>query len=95
MTVAPRVVDNDDQLKKKTTEVSHCSLLILCRVLLTRNTTVTESQNIIHHQARKENRLEKQKKKALKATYQNNPKVFEKEPSELLSDVDKEEDTMV
>jgi len=48
-----------------------------------------------HRQATKEKRLEKQKKRALKVTYQDNPDVFEREPSELLSDTDRDEDTMV
>jgi hypothetical protein len=39
--------------------------------------------------------MAKQKKKALKAAYQGHPDVFEKEPSELLSDMDRQEDTMV
>jgi hypothetical protein len=37
----------------------------------------------------------KNRKKALKTTYQDNPEVFETEPSELHSDADREEDTMV
>ncbi|KAG1846302.1 hypothetical protein C8R48DRAFT_779533 [Suillus tomentosus] len=47
-----------------------------------------------HRQATKEKRLEKQKKRALKVTYQDNSDVFEREPSELLSDTDRDEDTM-
>ncbi|KAG2108841.1 hypothetical protein BD769DRAFT_1392652 [Suillus cothurnatus] len=39
-------------------------------------------------------KLEKQKKRALKVTYQDNPDVFEREPSELLSDSNRDEDTM-
>ncbi|KAG2073877.1 hypothetical protein BDR04DRAFT_1115990 [Suillus decipiens] len=47
-----------------------------------------------HRQATKEKRLEKQKKRVLKVTYQDNPDVFEREPSELLSDADRDKDTM-
>ncbi|KAG0704167.1 hypothetical protein DFH29DRAFT_997875 [Suillus ampliporus] len=69
------------------------SLLLRCDASLTFS-TVSEMQNTVCHQATKEKRLEKQKKRALKATYQDNPDVFEKEPSELLSDSDRDEDTM-
>ncbi|KAG1889975.1 hypothetical protein F4604DRAFT_1673484 [Suillus subluteus] len=55
---------------------------------------LSEMQNTVRRQATKEKRLEKQKKRALKATYQDNPDVFEREPSELLSDTDRDEDTM-
>jgi hypothetical protein len=50
---------------------------------------------MVRRQATKEKKLEKQKKRALKVTYQDNPDVFEREPSELLSDSDRDEDTMV
>ncbi|KAG1848490.1 hypothetical protein DFJ58DRAFT_889957 [Suillus subalutaceus] len=66
---APRVVVNDDQLKKQATKV-------------------------VHHQARKQDKLETRQKKVLKTAYQNDPDRFKKEPSVLLSDIDKEEDTM-
>ncbi|KAG2106484.1 hypothetical protein BD769DRAFT_1675906 [Suillus cothurnatus] len=49
---------------------------------------------MVRRQATKEKKLEKQKKRALKVTYQDNPDVFEREPSELLSDSDRDEDTM-
>ncbi|KAG2086371.1 hypothetical protein BD769DRAFT_1681213 [Suillus cothurnatus] len=49
---------------------------------------------MVRCQATKEKKLEKQKKRALKVTYQDNPDVFEREPSELLSDSDRDEDTM-
>ncbi|KAG2351946.1 hypothetical protein BDR07DRAFT_1494786 [Suillus spraguei] len=42
----------------------------------------------------KEQKLDKQKKKALKAAYQNHPDGFEQEPSELHSDIDRQEDMM-
>ncbi|KAG1796663.1 uncharacterized protein HD556DRAFT_1441342 [Suillus plorans] len=56
--------------------------------------SLSETQNIVRRQATKEKRLEKQKTRALKVTYQDNPDVFEREPSELLSDTDRDEDTM-
>ncbi|KAG1842711.1 hypothetical protein C8R48DRAFT_678958 [Suillus tomentosus] len=59
-----------------------------------RTARVSETQNMAHRQVTKEKRLEKQKKRALKVTYQDNPDVFEREPSELLSDADRDEDTM-
>jgi hypothetical protein len=52
-------------------------------------------QQVAHRQARKQDKLEKRQKKVLKTAYQNDPNRFEKEPSVLLSDFDKEEDTMV
>ncbi|KAG2117747.1 hypothetical protein DEU56DRAFT_761304 [Suillus clintonianus] len=58
------------------------------------NYRLSESQHIVRRQARKEDKLEKRKKKALKSAYQGNPKDFEREPSELLSDPDRAEDTM-
>ncbi|KAG1775222.1 hypothetical protein EV702DRAFT_1236232 [Suillus placidus] len=58
------------------------------------NYRLSESQHVVRRQEIKENRTAKQKKKALKAAYQGHPDVFEKEPSELLSDIDRQEDTM-
>ncbi|KAG1876695.1 hypothetical protein DFJ58DRAFT_835980 [Suillus subalutaceus] len=58
------------------------------------NYRFSESQHVVHRQEIKETRTAKQKKKALKAAYQGHPDVFEKEPSELLSDMDRQEDTM-
>ncbi|KAG2336403.1 hypothetical protein BDR05DRAFT_1005910 [Suillus weaverae] len=55
---------------------------------------VSESQHVTHRQENKEKKLEKQKKKALRATYEANPNGFEQEPSELHSDIDREEETM-
>ncbi|KAG0700883.1 hypothetical protein DFH29DRAFT_876262 [Suillus ampliporus] len=49
---------------------------------------------VMHCQEDKEKKSEKWKKKVLKATYQADPNVFEQEPAELHSDVDREEDTM-
>jgi hypothetical protein len=69
-------------------------LLLRCDTSLT-SCTVSETQNMVRRQATKEKKLEKQKKRALKVTYQDNPDVFEREPSELLSDSDRDEDTMV
>ncbi|KAG1886053.1 hypothetical protein F4604DRAFT_1675734 [Suillus subluteus] len=53
-----------------------------------------ESQHVVHCQKIKEKWSEKQKKKALKAAYQGQPDIFEQEPSELLSNIDRQEDTM-
>ncbi|KAG1865455.1 hypothetical protein DFJ58DRAFT_864495 [Suillus subalutaceus] len=53
-----------------------------------------ELQQVIHRQARKQDKLKKWQKKVLKTAYQNDPDHFEKEPSVLLSNIDKEEDTM-
>ncbi|KAG2132880.1 uncharacterized protein EDB93DRAFT_1255101 [Suillus bovinus] len=58
------------------------------------NYRVSETQSTVHHQATKEKKAEKQKKRALKATYQENPDDFENEPLELHSDTDRDEDTM-
>ncbi|KAG1801495.1 uncharacterized protein HD556DRAFT_1438520 [Suillus plorans] len=58
------------------------------------NYHLSESQHVVHRQEIKETRTAKQKKKALKVAYQGHPDVFEKEPSELLSDMDRQEDTM-
>lgn len=55
---------------------------------------VSESQHVTHRQENKEKKLEKQKKKALRAAYEANPNGFEQEPSELHSDIDREEETM-
>jgi hypothetical protein len=68
----------------------------LCKnVSLTSDSTVSESQYVTHRQENKEKKLEKQKKKALKAAYQAEPNNFKQELSELHSDIDKEEETMV
>jgi hypothetical protein len=68
----------------------------LCKnISLTSDSTVSESQHVTHRQENKEKKLEKQKKKALKAAYQAEPDDFEQEPSELHSDIDREEETMV
>ncbi|KAG2355976.1 hypothetical protein BDR07DRAFT_1492505 [Suillus spraguei] len=58
------------------------------------HTAIFESQHVVHHQEIKEKQAEKQKKKVLKAAYQGQPDVFEQEPSELLSDIDRQEDMM-
>jgi hypothetical protein len=84
-------VDHDDQLKKKLIGASHYYYGVMLHSL----STVSETRNMAHRQATKEKRLEKQKKRVLKVTYQDNPDVFEREPSELLSDADRDEDTMV
>ncbi|KAG2338902.1 hypothetical protein BDR05DRAFT_1003851 [Suillus weaverae] len=55
---------------------------------------VSESQHITHRQENKEKKLEKQKKKALRAAYKADPDGFKQEPSELHSDIDREEETM-
>jgi uncharacterized protein YbcI len=86
------VVESGDQLKKRTTVVSTSTL---CSAHSPSCSTVSESQQVVHCQEIKETRTAKQKKKALKAAYQGHPDVFEKEPSELLSDMDRQEDTMV
>ncbi|KIK43911.1 hypothetical protein CY34DRAFT_80984 [Suillus luteus UH-Slu-Lm8-n1] len=57
--------------------------------------TVSETQNTVRRHATKDKQQEKQKKRALKATYQENPDDFEKEPLVLHSDSDQDEDTMV
>jgi hypothetical protein len=70
--------------------------MILCKnVSLTSDSTVSESQHVTHCQENKEKKLEKQKKKALKAAYQAEPDDFEQEPSKLHSNIDREEETMV
>ncbi|KAG2145165.1 hypothetical protein DEU56DRAFT_899942 [Suillus clintonianus] len=58
------------------------------------NYRVSESQHVTHRQENKEKKLDKQKKKALRAAYEANPDGFEQEPSELHSDIDREEETM-
>ncbi|KAG1872984.1 hypothetical protein DFJ58DRAFT_722148 [Suillus subalutaceus] len=58
------------------------------------NYHVSESQHVTHRQENKEKKLEKQKKKTLKAAYQVDPNDFEQEPSELHSNIDREEETM-
>ncbi|KAG1883341.1 hypothetical protein F4604DRAFT_1677680 [Suillus subluteus] len=58
------------------------------------NYCVSESQHVTHRQENKEKKIEKQKKKALKAAYQADPDDFEQEPSKLHSDIDREEETM-
>ncbi|KAG1829731.1 hypothetical protein F4604DRAFT_1947399 [Suillus subluteus] len=58
------------------------------------NYRVSESQHVTHRQENKEKKIEKQKKKALKAAYQADPDDFKQEPSELHSDIDREEETM-
>lgn len=89
---ALQVVESGDQLKKRTTVVSTS---ILCSAHSRSCSTVSESQHVVCHWEIKENWTAKQKKKALKAAYQGHPDVFEKEPSVLLSDIDRQEDTMV
>jgi hypothetical protein len=86
------VVESSDQLKKRTTVVSTS---ILCSTHSPSHSTVSKSQHVVPHQEIKETRTEKQKKKALKAAYQGHPDIFEKELSELLSNMDRQEDTMV
>lgn len=85
------MVESGDQLKKRTTVISTS---ILCSAHSPSHSTVSESQHVVHRQEIKETRTAKQKKKTLKAAYQGHPDVFEKEPSELLSDMDRQEDTM-
>ncbi|KAG2111753.1 hypothetical protein DEU56DRAFT_985303 [Suillus clintonianus] len=58
------------------------------------NYRVSETRSTVRRQATKEKKAEKQKKRALKASYQENPDDFEIEPSELHSDADHDEDTM-
>ena len=58
-------------------------------------TTVSESQHVNHRREDSERKLERQRKKKLRANYQANPGVFEQEPEELHSEVDREEDTIV
>ncbi|KAG1734278.1 hypothetical protein EDB19DRAFT_1911135 [Suillus lakei] len=65
-----------------------------CRPTEKENYRLSESQHVVHRQEIKETRTAKQKKKALKAAYQGHPDVFEKELSELLSNMDRQEDTM-
>jgi len=89
---ALQVVESSDQLKKRTTVVSTS---ILCSTHSPSHSTVSKSQHVVPHQEIKETRTEKQKKKALKAAYQGHPDIFEKELSELLSNMDRQEDTMV
>ncbi|KAG2359926.1 hypothetical protein BDR07DRAFT_1378340 [Suillus spraguei] len=59
------------------------------------NYCVSESQHITYCQETKEKKIEKQKKKALRATYNADPDGFEEEPSELHSDIDREEENMI
>ncbi|KAG1867724.1 hypothetical protein F4604DRAFT_1927518 [Suillus subluteus] len=59
------------------------------------NYCVSETQHVTHRQENKEKKVEKQKKKALKAAYQADPDDFEQELSELHSNIDREEETMV
>jgi hypothetical protein len=86
------VVESGDQLKKRTTIVSTS---ILCSTHSPSHSTVSKSQHVVCRQEFKETQTAKQKKKALKAAYQGHPDVFEKELSELLSNIDRQEDTMV
>ena len=53
----------------------------------------TQQRNHCHED--KQNKAEKQKKKALYTAYRANPNDFEQEPFELHSDVDVQEDVMV
>ncbi|KAG1747496.1 hypothetical protein EDD22DRAFT_958240 [Suillus occidentalis] len=48
-----------------------------------------------HCQENKEKKVEKQKKKALKAAYKADPDGFKQEPSELHSDIDREEEYII
>ncbi|KAG1824017.1 hypothetical protein EV424DRAFT_1346255 [Suillus variegatus] len=57
-------------------------------------TTISESQHVTHRQENKEKKIEKQKKKALRAAYDADPDSFKEEPSELRSDIDREEENM-
>lgn len=64
-------------------------------VSLTSDSTVSEFQHVTHRQETKEKKIEKLKKKALRAAYDADPDGFEEEPSELHSDIDREEENMV
>jgi hypothetical protein len=64
-------------------------------VSLTSDSTVSESQHVTYRQETKEKKIEKQKKKALRAAYDADPDGFEEEPSELRSDIDRAEENMV
>ncbi|KAG2059431.1 hypothetical protein BDR06DRAFT_725976 [Suillus hirtellus] len=75
--------------------LAHTSRGRLRRPTEKENYRVFETQSTVRRQATKDKKLEKQKKRALKVTYQENPDDFEKEPSELHSDADRDEDTMV
>ncbi|KAG1788033.1 uncharacterized protein HD556DRAFT_1312314 [Suillus plorans] len=57
-------------------------------------TAISESQHVTYRQETKEKKIEKQKKKALRAAYDADPDGFEEEPSELCSDIDREEENM-
>ncbi|KAG1897033.1 uncharacterized protein F5891DRAFT_983042 [Suillus fuscotomentosus] len=58
------------------------------------NYRVSESQHVTYRQETKEKKIEKQKKKALRAAYDADPDGFEEEPSELRSDMDRAEENM-
>ncbi|KAG2056157.1 hypothetical protein BDR06DRAFT_970285 [Suillus hirtellus] len=58
------------------------------------NYHVSESQHVTYRQETKEKKIEKQKKKALRAAYDADPDGFEEEPSELHSDIDRAEENM-
>jgi hypothetical protein len=88
----PQEADYDDQPKKKIIEASYHNYDMTLSLTFS---TVFETQSTVRRQATKDKKLEKQKKRALKVTYQENPDDFEKEPSELHSDADRDEDTMV
>ncbi|KAG2041274.1 hypothetical protein BDR03DRAFT_979683 [Suillus americanus] len=59
------------------------------------NYRISESQHITHRQENKEKKLDKQKKKALRAAYEADPNGFKQELSKLHSDIDREEETMI
>ena len=67
----------------------------MVHILLIVAFAASESQHVTQRHEDKEKKLEKRRKKELRAAYQANPDVFEQEPSALHSDADREEDTMV
>ncbi|KAG2030689.1 hypothetical protein BDR03DRAFT_1013816 [Suillus americanus] len=91
-TSKPKRAPSPPAAKQQRTTVISTS--ILCSTHSPSCSTVSESQHVVHCQEIKETRTAKQKKKTLKAAYQGHPDVFKKEPSELLSNMDRQEDTM-
>jgi hypothetical protein len=88
----PQEANHNDQPKKKIIKASYHNYDMMFSLTFS---TVSETQNTVRRQATKDKKQEKQKKRALKKTYQENPDNFEKEPSVLHSDSDWDEDTMV
>jgi hypothetical protein len=91
---ALQVVVSVGQPKRRLIKVSNC-VLLLNECITYIYLTVLKSCRGPEHQKALEAKAEKHKLKALQTKFRMNPEVFDDEPTELLSEIDRDEDNMV